>query len=359
MTHHLRSALASLFALFVLAPGAAMAGYVQTDLVTSVTDSDLINPWGISFSATSPFWVSDNGTGKATLYNSTGVKQGLIVSMPTGSEGITGQVFNGNATNFNGDRFLFASEGGTIAGWRQPLGTTAEQLFSHPDAIYKGLAISAANDQLFATNFHGGTIDVFNSSGFVNSFNDPTAPAGYAPFNIQKIGGKFFVTFAKQDADKEDDVKGTGFGFVDTFDPVTGTFTRLITGSDAGGTVTALNAPWGLAMAPGSFGAFAGALLVGNFGDGVINAFDPSTGTLLGLLADLSNNPLVNPGLWGLTFGNGGNGGDPNALYFTAGGENEDIGVFGRIRAVPEPAGFALLGFSLLGLSALRRRKQI
>ena len=118
MTHHLRSALAGLFALVALAPGAAMAGYVQTDLVTSATDPDLINPWGISFGPTSPFWVSDNGTGKATLYNSAGVKQGLIVSMPSGSEGITGQVFNGNATNFNGDRFLFASEGGTIAGWR-------------------------------------------------------------------------------------------------------------------------------------------------------------------------------------------------------------------------------------------------
>jgi uncharacterized protein (TIGR03118 family) len=358
MTHHLRSALAGLFALVVLAPGGAVAGYVQTDLVTSATDPDLINPWGISFSATSPFWVSDNGTGKATIYNSAGAKQGLVVSMPTGSEGITGQVFNGGA-NFNGNLFLFASENGTIAGWRGALGTTAEQLFSQPDAIYKGLAISAANDKLFAANFHAGTIDVFNSSGFVNSFADPTAPAGYAPFNIQKIGGKFFVTFAKQDADKEDDVTGPGFGLVDIFDPVTGNFTRLITGSDAGGTVTALDAPWGLALAPGSFGAFAGALLIGNFGDGVINAFDPSTGTLLGLLADLSNNPLVNPGLWGMTFGNGGNGGDPNALYFTAGGAAEDVGVFGRINAVPEPMSIALLGLSLVGLNALRRRKQI
>ena len=300
MTHHLRSAVAGLFALVVLAPGGAVAGFVQTDLVTSATDPDLINPWGIWFSSSSPFWVSDNGTGKATLYNTAGVKQGLIVSMPAGSEPITGQVFNGNSANFNGDRFLFASESGTIAGWRNPpLGTTAEQLFSRADAIYKGLAISAANDTLFATNFHAGTIDVFASSGFVKSFTDPAAPAGYAPFNIQNIGGKFFVTFAKQDADMEDDVTGPGRGFVDVFDPVTGTFTRLITGSDAGGTVTALDAPWGLAMAPGSFGAFAGALLVGNFGDGVINAFDASTGALLGFLADLSNNPLVNPGLWG------------------------------------------------------------
>ena len=138
MTHHLRSALAGLFAVVALGPSAAVAGYVQTDLVTSATDPDLINPWGISFSPTSPFWVSDNGKGKATLYNSAGMKQGLIVSMPAGSEGITGQVFNGSSTNFNGDRFLFASEGGTIAGWRGALGMTAEPVFSRAGAIYKG-----------------------------------------------------------------------------------------------------------------------------------------------------------------------------------------------------------------------------
>lgn len=357
MTQHLRSALAGLFALVVSVPGSALASYIQTDLVTSATDPDLINPWGISFSPTSPFWVSDNGTGKATLYNGLGVKQGLVVAMPSGSEPITGQVFN-SSTNFNGNRFLFASESGTIAGWRGALGTTAEQMFAVTDAIYKGLALSATNDTLFATNFHSGAIDVFNSSGLTGSFSDPNTPAGYAPFNIQKVGSKFLVTFAKQDADKEDDVKGVGFGFVDVFDPVTHAFTRLITGSDAGGTVTELNAPWGLAMAPTSFGEFGGALLIGNFGDGEINAFDPITGAFLGVLADLTNNPLVNPGLWALAFGSGGNGSDPNALYFTAGGENEDIGVFGRINAVPEP-GVALLALTLVGLGAAMRRRQV
>src|SRR4030095_9573660 len=198
MSRHARSALAGLFVLAVAVPGVALAGYIQTDLVTSATDPDLINPWGISFGPTSPFWVSDNGTGKSTLYNSTGVKQGLVVTMPAAAP-ITGQVFNGSA-NFNGNLFLFAAENGTINGWRGALGTTAEQLFSVTDAIYKGIALSGAKDTLFAATLHAGTIDVFNSSGLTGSFSDPTAPAGYAPFNIQTIGGKLIVTFATQDA---------------------------------------------------------------------------------------------------------------------------------------------------------------
>jgi uncharacterized protein (TIGR03118 family) len=280
--------------------------------------------------------------------------------MPAGSAPITGQVFNGTA-RFNGDTFLFASENGTIAGWRGALGTTAEQLFSVSGAVYKGLAITTAKDMLIAANFHSGALDVFDSThpGPIGSFSDPAAPAGYAPFNVQNVGGTIFVTYAKQDADGHDDVPGPGHGLVDVFDPVTHTFTRLVTGSDAGGTVTALDSPWGVAVAPGTFGPFAGALLVGNFGDGKINAFDRTTGAFLGTLTDLSNNPIVNPGLWGLTFGNGGSGGDPNALYFTAGGADEDIGVFGRITAVPEPSSLAMLAAGALGLAGWRlRRKQ-
>jgi uncharacterized protein (TIGR03118 family) len=330
--------------------------FQQTNLATSATDPDLVNPWGISMSSTSPFWISDNATGKSTLYNTLGVKQGLIVSMPPLSAPITGQVFNGSA-NFNGDAFLFASENGTIAGWRGALGTNAETLFFIPDQVYKGLAINTAKDTLFAANFHSGAIDAFNSGGLTNSYFDPTTPSGYAPFNIQNIGGTIYVTFAQQDATGHDDVPGIGHGFVDTFDPITHLFTRLITGSAVGGTADALNSPWGLARAPASFGPFGGALLVGNFGDGVINAFDPTTGAFLGHLSDSIGDPLVNPGLWGLTFGNGGNGGKPDILYFTAGGANEDLGVFGQIRVVPEPGSLVLvaLGGGLLLVQARRR----
>jgi len=339
--------LAGLFLAFGI-PGAVFGGEVvfrQTNLITSAQDPDLINPWGISYGATSPFWVSDNGTGKSTLYNGAGAKQGLIVNMPN-ADPITGQVFSGNANAFNGNFFIFASEAGTIDGWRPALSpiTEAENLFTTPGAVYKGLAISTAKDTLYAANFNNGKIDVFNSAGMTGSFSDPNTPSGYAPFNIQNIGGTFYVTFAKQDVpgNGHDDVKGTGHGFVDVFDPTTNTFTRLITGSDAGGTDTHLDSPWGLALAPSTFGQFAGDLLVGNFGDGKINVFDPTSGGFLGTLSDEHGNPLVNPGLWGLIVGNGGQGGSPDSLYFTAGGADEGSGLFARIDAIPEPSTLAL-----------------
>jgi uncharacterized protein (TIGR03118 family) len=354
MHRGVRSMVFGFFCLAVWAPGTVFAGssYFQTTLITSASDPDLINPWGISSSAGSPFWVSDNGTGKSTLYNGLGVKQGLVVTMPN-NDPITGQVFNGTS-NFNGSAFVFASENGTIDGWRGALGTNAEQLFSVADAVYKGLAIATTHDLLYGANFHSGAIDVFNSGGLTGSFSDPNAPAGYAPFNIQNLGGKFFVTFAKQDGAKHDDVAGAGNGFVDIFDPVSHTFTRLITGSAVGTGTAPLNSPWGVSLAPSTFGPLGGALLVGNFGDGTINGFDPTTGTLLGTMRDPQGNPIVNPGLWGLQFGNNNATFDPNALYFTAGGADEGSGIFARINSVPEPSSLILGLFAAGGIAFAR-----
>ena len=344
--------------------------FTQTNLVSDVpglavtTDPDLVNPWGVSFSPTSPFWVSDNGTGLATLYNGAGDKLGLVVNIPAagGGQGApTGQVYNSSSA-FNGDRFIFATEGGGIAGWRGALGTQAELLVdsSGAGAVYKGLAMASlgTNSYLYATDFHNGAIDVFDSTStkvtLGGSFTDPNLPAGYAPFNIQNIGDKLYVTYAVQDAAKHDDVSGPGNGIVDVFDTNGNFIQRLISGSS-------LNSPWGMAIAPTGFGSFGGDLLVGNFGDGTINAFDPSTGSLLGQLDGSNGMPLINLGLWDLTFGNGGSGGNTSDLYFTAGipgpDNVEDHGLFGSIVPTPEPGTLTLIGSGLLGLIAYRRRR--
>ncbi len=331
-----------------------ISGYVQTILASNSSDPDLVDPRGISFASSSPFWVSDNGTGTATLYNSTGVKQALVVSMPAGGTAITGQVFNGTSS-FNGDTFLFASENGTIDGWRGALGTTAEIVDTVAGADYKGLAISNDKSTLFAANFSTGTIDEFTNLGLVGTFSDPDIPAGYAPFNIQNIGGVFYVTFAKQNAGKDNAVSGAGNGFVAIFDPTTDTFSPLISHG-------ALDSPWGLALAPASFGPAGGDLLVGNFGDGTINAYDPVTGALIGTLANPSSAVLVDAGLWALTFGNGGNGGSVDSLYETidgASGSIQPIGILARIDApapVPEPALTWLMGAGMIALTVARRR---
>jgi uncharacterized protein (TIGR03118 family) len=342
----------------------ATAGYVQTNLVSDIPglaahiDPDLVNPWGITSSPTSPFWVSDNGMGLATLYNGAGVKQGLVVTIP-GAGNPTGVVFNGTSA-FNGDRFVFAAEDGTIAGWRPALGTTAETLVSPSDAVYKGLALAnvAGNSYLYATNFFSGAIDVFHDAGAPNlsgNFTDPNLPAGYAPFGIRNLGDKLYVTYAQQDAAKHDDVAGAGHGFVDVFNLDGSLVGRLISRGQ-------LNSPWGLALAPDNFGEFSKDLLVGNFGDGSsgdgsINAFDPATGNFLGPLTDKDGKPIFIDGLWGLTFGNGGAGGATDTLFFTAGLDGEQHGLFGSI-AVPVPPTFVLLGSGLAGLLTFARARK-
>lgn len=325
--------------------------YQQMNLVSDlagiaqVQDTNLVNGWGISFHDTFSFWVSDNGRGRTTLYAVTNDASGaphastvpLVVSVPGGP---TGQVAN-NSTEFNGDIFLFVSESGTISGWRPDLGTVAEVLASQTNAVYKGvtLATIGTNTVLLAANFREGTLDVYDGhSALLGRFSDRRAPAGYAPFNVQNLNGVIFVTFARQDADKTDDVPGRGHGLIDTFSLTTGRFHRFATGKAAGGNVRQMNSPWGLAIAPPTFGTHANQLLVGNFGSGTIMTFD-AHGHFRGLLQGTGECPVEIDGLWGLTFGvNGGMSGASTDLYFSAGPSNEQHGLFGVIQPLPQSA---------------------
>lgn len=342
------TASASLFFVLSAITASAATGYTQANLVAdlpgaALVDSSLINPWGMSSSATSPIWVSDNGAGVATLYNvdpTTNVptKAALTVTL-SGDRSVTGLVFAGVAGSFNGDSFLFVNEDGTVSGWRGALGTSTETLaLASALNVYKGAAIATigAATYLYAANFRAGTIDVFKGSAafpsLVGNFTDPTLPSGYAPFNIQNIGGQLYVTYALQDAAKHDDVPGAGHGFVDRFN-LDGTFaTRLVSGG-------VLNSPWGLAVAPANFGDFSNALLVGNFGDGKINAFNAASGAFLGTMATSGGVPIIVQGLWSLRFGNGGVGGATNALFFTAGGATQTHGLLGNFMPIVTPPG--------------------
>ncbi len=353
-----RPGLFGLAAALALVPGPALAkedrdddsnAYLQTNLVSDLPglaqlqDTNLVNPWGISFSATSPFWISDNGSGLSTLYAVTNgtdgsprvVKQGLQVTLP--GEGVpTGQLFDGSGA-FNGDIFVFAGEDGTISGWRGALGSTAELLAARDTAVYKGITLVTnwGTPLLLLANFSEGTVDVYDTNLDLVQYSDPKAPAGYAPFNVQGLGGLVIVTFAKQDAEKHDDVAGDGHGLIDVFNPRTGKFHRFATGSDAGGYLRALNSPWGIAVAPESFGRHEDELLIGNFGSGTIMTFGPF-GDFRGFLEDTHHQPIAIDGLWGLAFGNGGKAGVPDALYFTAGLNSEADGLFGSIVPAPE-----------------------
>jgi uncharacterized protein (TIGR03118 family) len=347
--------------------------YSQTDLVSDIpgvallTDPNLVNPWGMSDSATSPWWVSDNGTGLSTLYSGTGAKIALTVTVPPpgGSppgttSAPTGQVFNatsdfkvaGAASNF-----IFTTEDGTISARTTGTTVTLEVDKSGSGAVYKGLALgnNGTANFLYAANFNSGQIDVFDTNytqtNLAGSFTDPNLPAGYAPFDVANIGGFLYVTYALQDAAKHDDVAGPGNGYLDEFD-MNGNFVKRLISQGP------LNSPWGLALAPGNFGDFSNDLLVGNFGDGTINAFNATTGVFQGDLTDASGNPIVNEGLWGLAFGNGSGSGPTNTLYFTAGipgpDKVEDHGLFGDIVATPEPGTVLLTALGLGGLLAAR-----
>lgn len=359
--------------------GAAWAGpeFIQTNLVadspTTATarfyDPDLVNPWGMSSSATSPIWVSDNGTGLSTLYNGAGVKQGLVVTIapPLGgtSAAPDGQVFNaggaGSAFNVSSggktgsSRFIFATEDGTISGWSPSVDGThsiiAVDNSAAGNTVYKGLAIGSPSPgvtRLYAANFRSGQVEVSDQAfNLVGTITDPGVPAGYAPFNVQVLNGQLYVTFALQDAAKHDDVKGPGNGFLDRFNLDGTGMVRLVSNGP-------LNSPWGLAIAPAAYGNLANDLLVGNFGDGTIGAFS-STGSFLGDLLDTKGMPISIDGLWGLRVGNGGNGGSSNLLYFTAGPNGEADGLFGTL-AAPEPGSAIVLLTALGGLVLMRRR---
>jgi uncharacterized protein (TIGR03118 family) len=313
------------------------------------TDPNLVNAWGVAFNPNGPVWVADNGTGKSTLYDGTGKAASLIVTVPGvgGAHGKpTGIVFAGgndfvvSMTTATGPvsgpaRFIFATEDGTLAGWAPTVNGTVAITVPTPatGAIYKGLALSGngATHLLYATDFHNSRIDIFDGTfqpvQKPGAFIDPQLPKGYAPFGIQAINGDIYVTYAKQDADAEDEIAGPGLGFVDVYDAEGVLLDRVARRG-------VLNAPWGLALAPASFGDFGGALLVGNFGDGTIHAYDPRTGRFLGTLRDEHEHRIQVDGLWGIAFGNGVSAQKTNSLYYAAGPNDETNGAYGVIRPV-------------------------
>jgi uncharacterized protein (TIGR03118 family) len=336
--------------------------YQRTDLTadkssTSSTaanlDLSLVNAWGMARSSGSPWWIADNGTSLSTLYDSTGAAKTLpapavcplqnciSIPLPDGTPGgtPTGAVFNYTSSFEVGPGqkaiFLFATEDGTIAGWNPNVNPSAAivKVKNSATAIYKGLALATtpSGPRLYVTNFKSGGVEVYGPKfGRINptgDFLDPNLPANYAPFGIQNVGGNIVVTFAHRTPGSTDEDHGPGVGFVDVFDLAGRLVLRLQHG-------LFLNAPWGIAMAPGDFGTFSHRLLIGNFGDGHINAFNAMTGKFDGTLQDAIGQPLSIDGLWGLSFaGDGTNNGLATELYFTAGANDESDGIFGKITA--------------------------
>ena len=352
-------------------PNSYLVHNLVSDLANTADhqDPNLVNPWGVGFGAT-PFWVGNNRSGTATLYSGAGAVIPLVVTIPqAGSAGtagpVTGVIFNPFASNANAfdvqagkpALFIFCSEDGVISGWNQTVsGTKASILFdnSKSGAVYKGCALggTAAAPYLFAANFNAGTVDVYDGNLNLNPapyspssgpgpysasspFSNPAIPAGFAPYNVQNINGTLFVTYAKQNAQKRDSAGGAGNGYVAMFNLNGALIANLVSEGP-------LNSPWGMAIAPSNFGLFSGALLVGNFSDGKINAFNATTGAMLGTLNDTTGNPIAIPGLWSLNFGGGAQSEDPGTLYITAGiggGPNNDPveshGLLASIQAAP------------------------
>ncbi len=352
--------------LFVLAASRSLEAddaYLVRYLVSDIpdladhTDPNLLGAWGISESPSSPFWVSDAGSGFATLYSTDGTPVPLVPAIaPSKASGAsspgspTGTVWNSSKGGFEiaagkATPFLFATFDGTIQGWSPAVDTAHTKIMvdnSASGAEYFGLAIAtdpnSSNTYLYAANFHAGTVDVFDSNynpvALPGNFKDRSIPSNYAPFNVQNLGGNIYVAFALQNANQSFEVSGPGLGYVDVFSPTGVLMQQLVAKGQ-------LNAPWGLAIAPAGFGDFAGDLLVGNFGDGTINAFNPTTGTFVAQLNDPIGAPITIPSLWALQAGNGASGGEKAAIYFTAGipgPDNGNHGLFGRLHAGPQIA---------------------
>jgi uncharacterized protein (TIGR03118 family) len=344
----------------------AGGSFVQTNLISDmpnmarVQDPNLKNPWGISHGPTTPWRVSDNNAGVATAYDGKGTPSPsgnpLIVNIPapgaTTGGTPTGNVFNGDPNDFvvsdgktsGSSLFIFATEEGTIVGWSPAVGRTqafiAVDNSDVPDsadgAVYKGLALASTEhgQLLYAANFRAGTVDVFNRAfkavNLKDAFADSEIPEGFAPFGIRAIGDRIFVTYARQNGERHDDVAGPGNGFVDVFSTEGKLLKRLIQHGE-------LDSPWGLTVAPEGFGQLGGDLLVGNFGDGRINAYDVESGNFDGTLHRPDSTPIVIDGLWGLGFGNGNNAGAEGTLFFAAGINGEKDGLFGTIQPATEP----------------------
>jgi uncharacterized protein (TIGR03118 family) len=319
-----------------IAGAAAGNAYVVNNLVSNVSgaaarvDPNLVNAWGLTASAGSPWWVADNGTNVSTLYPANGTINTRVVQVPIHP---TGTVFWGSTRA----TFVFATEAGTIRGWLSPTNNSfilADR--SDQGAIYKGLALAATaeGDRFYATDFHNARVDVFDGSFNLISnpgaFTDPQLRDGYAPFGIQTIGSRIFVTYAKQDAEATDELHGQSLGFVDAYDTSGNLLARVAQHGQ-------LNAPWGLALAPADFGRFSGDLLVGNFGDGQINAYEELPNGHFehrGELRTADGKSLTIDGLWALQFGHGSSANGPTStLFFTAGPNDESDGLFGTITA--------------------------